>query len=185
MVRLPTRQNSRIALFLCLLLVVSPSRLSFAGEDSIRDIQLAAGGTSSLVVTDSTGEPIEGCLVALYYHSHQIAVAKTDHHGAVRVVGMKPGLHVVHIGTQQTVCRFWDNEGAPPSATSRPAFVVSEQLARGQYYGPMMGYPMQPMMGPPMVAPVLLATGVTAVAVAAVLVGKSEGDDPVLVPATP
>lgn len=183
--RLPKRQNFRIVLPLCLLIILSPLSVCAGTETAFRDILLVENGSSKLVVTDSTGTPLSGCLVSLYYRSHRIATARTDARGTVRVVGMRPGLHVVQIGAQQIVCRFWDKGSAPPTAVSRPAFVMSEELARGQYYGPMMGYPMQPMMGPPMVAPVLLATGVTAVAVAAVLVGKSEGDDPMLIPATP
>lgn len=150
-----------------------------------RDVVIDGQGTATLTVSDATGAPLSNQKVEILFRAHRIAVAASNVTGRVKVTGLRPGVHVVRIGARQEICRFWFQKAAPPNATATPAFVLADDVTRGQYYGPMMGYPMQPMMGPPMVAPVLLATGVTAAAVAVVLIGKSEGDDPVVSPASP
>ena len=152
---------------------------------AFRDVLIDSQGTARLTVSDATGAPLGNQKVEIFFRDHRVAAALSNQSGTVKISGLRSGVHIVRIGAAQEICRFWSTAAAPPNATANPAFVLADDVTRGQYYGPMMGYPMQPMMGPPMVAPVLLATGVTAAAVAVVLIGKSEGDDPVVIPASP
>ena len=150
----------------------------------IRDVALDSSGQLELAIVDGTGRPVADVVVLIAYHGTPVARAKSNAKGTVVVAGLKAGLHSVSTPFNSTVFRFWTARQAPPSSLKRPAVALHGQATRGQY-GPMMGYPMQPMMGPAMMAPGLLATGVTATAVAVVLIGKSEGDDAVIVPASP
>lgn len=153
-------------------------------DTSIKDVSLANNGKLELIVVDSYGRQIPDIEVGIAYRGAEIARAKSNQHGVVAISALRPGLHSVTTPRGGVVYRFWHSAQAPPNSVVRPALILQEATARGQY-GPMMGYPVAPMMGPSMMAPGLLATTVTAAAVAVVLIGKNEGSDSVVVPASP
>lgn len=148
---------------------------------TIVDVALDSQGQLALVIVDKTGRKLSNIPVTIAFQGQEVARAKSDPTGTVIITGLRPGLHSVTSLNGNCVYRFWTPDQAPPSCVKNPALTVTNDATRGQY-GPMMGYPMQPMMGPGMMAPGLLATGVTAAAVVVVLVGKSSGDDAVVVP---
>ena len=151
---------------------------------TVRDVSLDSKGQLELVVVNGTGQQVPGIVVSIAFQGKEIARAKSNVKGVVTVSGLKPGLHAVSTPYTSSVFRFLTPGQAPPSILKKVALPLQYDTTRGQY-GPMMGYPMQPMMGPAMMAPGLLATGVTATAIAVVLIGKSEGDDSVVIPASP
>jgi hypothetical protein len=141
---------------------------------AVRDVRLESDGKLQMTIVDPAGQPMSDAVVTVGFRGQLIARMKSDGRGQVVTTGLRPGLHTVSSVSGSVVYRLWDPSDAPPSSLNSPALIVGDETARGQY-GPMMGYPMQPMMGPPMMAPGLLATGVTAAAVAAVIVGKNSG----------
>ena len=161
-----------------------PIAVSEQAAPSIIDVRLSADGTAAMSIMDSAGHFVSGANVVVAYQGHEIAQAVSDASGQFTITGLRPGLHSLMSLNSGQMYRFWASDEAPPSALEKGALVVQTPAARGQY-GPMMGYPMQPMMGPSMMAPGLLATTITAAAVAVVLIGKSKGSDAVVIPASP
>ncbi|MEP3482214.1 MAG: hypothetical protein ABJZ55_23415 [Fuerstiella sp.] len=131
----------------------------------VQDVVLNSSGYLTFTVVQSTGRPVVGNPIAVLAGSVQVAAAKTNAKGQVRISGLKPGLHVFQTGYTKSMVRLWPAGAAPPQAVKDPAIVDASDLVRGQY-----GY------GPPM-APGLVAATVTALGVGAVVIGKSSGSE--------
>jgi hypothetical protein len=139
----------------------------------IRDIRMREGGMVIFHVLDAAGSPLPRQVVNVSYEGYNVATARSNEAGQIRVNGLRPGVHVLASGQSTLPLRFWNAQFAPPSAANSTAIVVNQPMVRGQY-------------GAPMIGPGLLATGAALAGVAGVIAGTNSTNKSVPVsPASP
>jgi len=106
-----------------------------AGGSSMQDVELSGDGVIVTRVVNLQGNPVVGQRVAILFQNREIASAVTDNDGLIAVSGLKPGVHALATETGSTVCRFWSDGTAPPSAVRVPAVVADADLVRAQFGG--------------------------------------------------
>ena len=114
---------------------VAPFCHAAGGGSAMQDVALSENGVIVSRVVDLQGEPVNGQRVAILFENREIASAVTDQDGLIAVSGLKPGVHAIATDTGTTVCRFWSNGTAPPTAVSVPAVVADAELVRAQFGG--------------------------------------------------
>ena len=159
---------------LCLLLtgmISVGTPVMAAGPVEIRssDVSLTDGVLAGTVLNTSA-QPVSGLNVHLLHNEKVIASATSDENGQFAIRGLRNGGHVLQVGAVQQPVRFWGTQAAPPSAASKMAIVVNEEVVRGQQSG-----------GPNLLIPLAIIGGAVAVTLATTL----GADDPSAPPASP
>jgi hypothetical protein len=121
---------------LCLLLtgmisVGTPLMAAGPVEFGATDVALADGVMEGTVL-NASAQPVSGLNVQLLYGEKVIATATSDENGQFAIRGLRNGGHVLQVGSVQQPVRFWGNQAAPPSAASKMAIVVDQNIVRGQ-----------------------------------------------------
>lgn len=99
----------------------------------IQDVELHSNGMLATRVVDLQGQPVASQEVTVQYDGRTIATAVSDSDGYVAVKGLRPGVHSICTPTSTTICRFWSENTAPPSAVRIPAVVADGEIVRGQF----------------------------------------------------
>ena len=81
---------------------------------------------------NAAAQPVSGMSVHLLHGGTVVATAVSDENGLTAVSGLRPGLHAIVTPTGTTVCRLWNADTAPPTATAVPAVVSDAEVIRGQ-----------------------------------------------------
>ena len=114
------------------MLVGSPLVASETVAVRSSDYLLGQEGVLAGSVLNQSGLPVSGLPVQVLHEDHVIATAVSDEKGHFAVQGLRNGAHKVQLGASQQPVRFWSNTAAPPTAVSRMAIVVDEEVVRGQ-----------------------------------------------------
>jgi len=122
---------------LCLLLAATmlPGSSLLASETvPVRsaDYSLDQNGTLVGSVLNQSARPVTGLRVDVLHHDRVVATAISDEKGRFAVSGLRNGTHSVQIGESKQQVRFWSTDAAPPTAVSRMAIVVDDEVVRGQ-----------------------------------------------------
>lgn len=101
---------------------------------AVRSTDYLLGQKGVLVgsVVNQQGQPAAGLPVQVLHDGRVVATAYSDEQGEFAVESLRNGIHTVQLGETQRPVRFWSNAAAPPSAVSRMAIVVDEEVVRGQ-----------------------------------------------------
>lgn len=102
---------------------------------TIRDVELAAGGTFKGQVLNAEGLALGGVEVTLYQGTEQVARTVTDQEGRFAVNNLRGGVYQVNAENTQEVYRLWSEDTAPPAAEQEVAIVSSPKVVRGQIGG--------------------------------------------------
>jgi hypothetical protein len=96
------------------------------------DLALAADGVLQGQLVDGNGAALAQRNVAIWSNGHQVAQAATQGDGTFCVRGLRGGAHVLTTDHVGTVCRFWSEGTAPPSAAQKVLVIDDATVARGQ-----------------------------------------------------
>lgn len=125
--------HSGVSVVLSMALLVG-SPLLASETVAIRSSDYLLGQESILAgsVVNQSGLPVAGLPVQVLHKGQVIATALSDDKGEFAVQGLRNGQHTVKVGASQQSVRFWMSKAAPPTAVSRLAIVVDEEVVRGQ-----------------------------------------------------
>ncbi|MEI6540236.1 MAG: carboxypeptidase-like regulatory domain-containing protein [Planctomycetota bacterium] len=125
--------HSGVSVVLSMALLVG-SPLLASETVAIRSSDYLLGQESILAgsVVNQSGMPVAGLPVQVLHKGQVIATALSDDKGEFAVQGLRNGQHTVKVGASQQSVRFWMSKAAPPTAVSRLAIVVDEEVVRGQ-----------------------------------------------------
>lgn len=125
--------HSGVSVVLSMALLVG-SPLQASETVAIRSSDYLLGQQSILAgsVLNQSGLPVAGLPVQVLHKGQVIATALSDDKGEFAVQGLRNGQHTVKVGASQQSVRFWMSKAAPPTAVSRLAIVVDEEVVRGQ-----------------------------------------------------
>ena len=125
--------HSGVSVLLSMALLVG-SPLLASETVAIRSSDYLLGQESILAgsVVNQSGLPVAGLPVQVLHKGQVIATALSDDKGEFAVQGLRNGQHTVKVGASQQSVRFWMSKAAPPTAVSRLAIVVDEEVVRGQ-----------------------------------------------------
>ena len=102
-------------------------------ETLIQDVKLRPSGVLTTRIVDLQGNPVVGEQVSVMFRGKEVAAVVSDADGFATVSGMRPGLHAIVTPAGTTGCRLWNDDTAPPTATSVPAIVSDSENVRGQF----------------------------------------------------
>ncbi len=125
--------HSGVSVLLSMALLVG-SPLLASETVAIRSSDYLLGQESILAgsVVNQSGMPVTGLPVQVLHKGQVIATALSDDKGEFAVRGLRNGQHTVKVGASHQSVRFWMSKAAPPTAVSRLAIVVDEEVVRGQ-----------------------------------------------------
>ncbi len=106
-----------------------------AGGSAMDDVELTENGVVVTRVVDLQGNPVSQQRVTILFQNREIASAVSDADGLVAISGLKAGVHAISTEMGTTVCRFWSEGTAPPSAIRVPAVVSDAEIVRAQFGG--------------------------------------------------
>ena len=118
--------------------MVAPHPATWAGKTAanspvqINDITLNAGGVLSGQVVDTQGKSLTNAPVVVKFGDKTIAKTKTNRHGRFLVKSLRGGVHQIVAGQGSSLCRFWTEKAAPPSARNSVVIVSDGSIVRGQ-----------------------------------------------------
>ncbi|MBL8817395.1 MAG: carboxypeptidase regulatory-like domain-containing protein [Planctomyces sp.] len=136
MLKFQTRFHKIMSGLLIFALLAPATPLAAAEQTTagkIQDVELHSSGMLASRVVDLQGEPVANAEVTVQYEGRTIATATSDSDGYVAVKGLRPGVHSIHTTSSSTICRFWSENTAPPSAVRIPAVVSDGEVVRGQF----------------------------------------------------
>jgi len=122
-------------------MLMSPRHLVFAAaiEDAAAitkqqpvDLALANDGVLQGQLVDGSGTALAQRQVAIWSNGQQVAQVATQADGTFCVRGLRGGVHVLTTDQVGTVCRFWSEGTAPPSAVRQLLVIDDATVARGQ-----------------------------------------------------
>lgn len=102
---------------------------------AMEDVELSDKGVIVTRVVDLQGNPVAQQKVTVMFQDREIASAISDADGLVAISGLRPGVHAITTDMGTTVCRFWSEGTAPPSAIRVPAVVSDAEIVRAQFGG--------------------------------------------------
>lgn len=111
------------------------STVKTAEVKTIRDVELAAGGTFKGQVLNAEGLALGGVDVTLYQGTEEIARTVTNQEGQFAVSNLRGGVYQVNAENTQENYRLWSEDTAPPTAQEEVAIVSSPKVVRGQIGG--------------------------------------------------
>lgn len=131
-----------LALLACAGMVVSPAMaapVNIAAKQAVQqmpsDVSLQSGGKLVGQVLNTQGRPVAGAPVVIQLAGKEIARVQTDKAGKFSIDGLHGGVHVVTTEGQQSVCRLWAPQTAPPVAQRGIMLVNSTDIVRAQNCG--------------------------------------------------
>ena len=125
------RSSLSIALSM-VMLIGSPVLAAEAVAVRSTDYLLGQKGVLVGSVVNQQGQPAAGLPVQVLHDGRVVATAYSNEQGEFAVESLRNGIHTVQLGETQRPVRFWSDAAAPPSAVSRMAIVVDEEVVRGQ-----------------------------------------------------
>lgn len=96
------------------------------------DLALANDGVLQGQLVDGSGTAISQRQIAIWSNGQQVAQVDTQIDGTFCVRGLRGGVHVLTTDQVGTVCRFWSEGTAPPSAARQLLVINDATVARGQ-----------------------------------------------------
>lgn len=127
----------RITVWVVCAVLVAGNSLAAAEQNQkraagqVRDIALQDGRLQGVVI-NRQADPLPGRRIRLYSGTTPVAEVVTDAAGRFQVQGLRNGLHGIGPGNSGTVVRFWDQQRAPQTASTKLVLVLDQAIVRGQ-----------------------------------------------------
>lgn len=105
------------------------------GGRTIQDVRLTKDNLLLGAVVSPNGQLEPNALVQICHGKQVIATVRTDAKGRYAVKGLRTGVHSVKTAHQQSTCRFWKADVAPPTAKNALVLAQNDTIVRGQAEG--------------------------------------------------
>lgn len=101
-------------------------------QRTIQDVRLTKDNLLLGAVVGPAGELKPNALVQISHGKQVVATVRTDAKGRYAVKGLRTGVHSVKTAHQQSTCRFWKADVAPPTAKNALVLAHGSTVVRGQ-----------------------------------------------------
>lgn len=106
-----------------------------AEKPVVADVVLKTHGILSGALVNPQGRPVKHSRIQIMHGRKTVAEVRTDKSGHYSVKGLRSGTHRIRTISGDTVCRFWTEKTAPPTAKKQLLLTTESSIVRGQNGG--------------------------------------------------